>query len=250
MKLTQKQKLEIGAYVVTIALAFPLYFLATKYEDSTLGDFLLNISATLAGAGFLFFLLNRFFGIEFEIGDGFEKEISAERFFKTDFFYDLKERVSKAKSVRVNGFSLTRTSNSFLIPFQACIKNGGSVNVIMIDPNKESVLELSSRRSFRRQNLDKLQRECMIALDNFETLWEGSGQNKEKFEVRLCHAIPSFGIWVIDEESRSAEIWVIFYSFRGEVNPKLRLTPHKDGVWFDFFKNQFEILWQDSKPWK
>ena len=53
----------IGAYIVTMALALPSYFLAVSL-NSPLRDFLVNISATLAGAGFLFFLLNRFFGLD------------------------------------------------------------------------------------------------------------------------------------------------------------------------------------------
>lgn len=241
--LTQKQKLEIGAYLVTIAFAFPLYFLATRYADTPWGDFLINVSATLAGAGFLFFLLNRFFGIEMEKGTTLEQEASAEKFFKNDFD-DLRRKVRSAKSVCINGVTLSRTSNSFLNDLRFCVENGGNVKIMVTDPDK-SAIEFASKRVNRHQNHETLRRECQIALDNFKTLWNKS-QNRKRFEIRLCDVAPTFGVWIIDGEGRNAEIWAEIYSFRGEKDPVIKLTPHKDGVWFDYFKDQFYTLWKVS----
>lgn len=248
MKLTQKQKLEVGAYVVTVALAFPLYFLAAKYKNSALGDFLIDISATLAGAGFLFFLLNRFFGIEMEKSAANEQGgMSAEQFFKYDFD-DLREKIRNAKSVCINGVTLSRSSNTYLIDLRTCIENGGSVKVVVVDPEKPAIT-LSAKREKRHQNPEKIRRECLTALDNFETLLD-KPQNQKNFEIRLSEALPTFSIWIIDGESRTAEIWVEVYSFRGEKDIVFVLTPFKDGVWFDFFKQQFDMLWNDGTPWK
>ena len=244
---TQKQKLEIGAYLVTVALAFPLYFLATKYENTSWGDFLINISATLAGAGFLFFLLNRFFGVEMERSAINDQNVSAEKFFKYDFD-DLREKIRNAKSVCINGVTLSRTSNSFLLDLRICIEKGGNVKIMIIDPEKPAI-EQAAKRNKRHQNHEKLRRECLIALDNFETLWD-TPLNRKRFEVRLSDVAPTFGVWVINGDSRNAEIWAEIYSFRGEKDPAMMLTPHKDGAWFDYFKTQFEMLWHESTPWK
>lgn len=243
-RFSHKSKLEIGAYLVTLALAFPFYFIATKFENTTLGDLLINLSATLAGAGFLFFLLNRFFGIE--MGAKNESEFSAMNFFKSDF-EDLRDKVKNAKTVCINGVTLSRTSNSFLIDLRSCIENGGTVKIIVVNPNKPA-LDLASRKVTRHQSPEKLRRECLTALDNFETLWD-KPQNKKRFEVRLSDAVPTFGLWIINGEGRTAEIWAEIYSFRGEKDPAIKLTPHKDGIWFDYFKSQFDMLWADSIPW-
>ena len=65
-KIKSYQKLEIGAYIVVFCLAVPSFILAKSIDDTHLQGFLINISATFFGVGFLFFLLNRFFGIEIQ----------------------------------------------------------------------------------------------------------------------------------------------------------------------------------------
>jgi len=245
-KLTSRNRLEIGAYLVTLALAVPSYVWAVKAGDTALRDFLINISATFAGVGFLFFLLNRFFGLDSTTVLGTE-EVSATSFFKDDIA-DLRGRFRKAKSIAINGMTLSSTSTKYRKDFKDCLERGGEVRIIVVDPNLP-VLDVAANRFSKHQDASKIRRECEQALDNFGTLWEQEGKRKP-IQVRLCNAVPPYGMWLIDADSPNAEIWVEIYSFRGEFEPALHLLPFRDGDWFNFFREQFEILWGSSCEWK
>lgn len=246
-KFTSRQKLEVGAYIVTLALAIPSYFWAISVGDSPFRDFLINLSATFAGASFLFFLLNRFFGLESVAISQSEEPISAIKFFKHDFD-DLRERFRKANSIAINGITLSRTSNTYLNELKACLARGGDVRIIIVDP-QHSALEVATNRFNKHQDAVKIRRECEQALDNFETLFSLNRKSKS-VQIRLSDAVPPFGIWLIDANRPNAEIWAEIYSFRGTRDPTLHLLPYRDGEWFDFFQEQFEVLWENSIDWK
>lgn len=245
-KFTSRQKLEVGAYIVTLALAVPSYFSAISVGTSPLRDFLMNLSATFAGAGFLFFLLNRFFGLEAESGLRIEEPISATKFFKRDFD-DLRERFQKARSIAINGITLSRTSNTYLNEFKDCLARGGSVRIIVVNP-QHSAIEVATNRFYKHQDAIKIRRECEQSLDNLETLFS-SEKNSRSIQVRLSNAVPPFGVWLIDADRPNAEIWAEIYSFRGNRDPALHLLPYRDGEWFDFFQDQFELLWESGVDW-
>lgn len=246
-KFTSRQKLEVGAYIVTLALAVPSYFWAISIGDSPLRDFVINLSATFAGAGFLFFLLNRFFGLDTgsKFGDG--EAISAVNFFRPDF-EDLRERFRKANSIAINGITLSRTSNTYLNELKDCLARGGNVRIVIVNP-QHPALEVAANRFNKHQDAEKIRRECEQTMDNLETLFSPNRREKS-VQVRLSNAVPPFGIWLIDADKSNAEIWAEIYSFRGIRDPALHLIPYRDGEWFDYFQEQFEKLWEDALEWK
>jgi len=241
------QKLEVGAYIVTLALAIPSFIFAKILNPSPFQDFLINLSATFAGAGFLFFLLNRFFGIETGTFLGNDGPISATKFFKHDFD-DLRDRLGNAESIDINGITLARTSNTYINEFNKCLAHGGSVRILIVDP-KHPVLEAVANRFNKHQDANKIRREIEQSLDNLETLFS-SGRKNKSFQIRLSDAVPPFGIWLIDAGNKNAEIWAEIYSFRGNRDPALHLLPNRDGEWFNFFQEQYEILWNNSTEWR
>ncbi len=161
---------------------------------------------------------------------------------------NLEERLRTAKSIAINGITLSRTSDSYFSIFRNCFQQGGKVRLLIVNPNNPA-LEIASKRFFKHQDVNKVKREIEHALDNFETLFEQC-KNKENYAIGLFSAMPPYGIWLIDAESPKAEIWVELYSFQEDEEPAFQLLPSRDGKWFDFFQKQFELMWQSSEKWK
>lgn len=170
----------------------------------------------------------------------------AANFFTYDFA-DLRERIRTAKSVAINGITLVRTSNTYFLDFKYCLANNGQVRILVIDPNHH-VIETAAKRFNKHQDAEKLRRESEQALDNFESLLSAKGANKG-FRLQTTSFVPAYGIWLIDADTPKAEIWVELYSFQGEQDPAFHLLPHRDGEWFTFFRNQFELMWNAGEPW-
>ncbi len=160
---------------------------------------------------------------------------------------DMEERLRQAKSISINGITLSRTSDSFWDTFKQRIAEGARIRILIVDPTHQA-LDIAANRFHKHQDPNRLRRESEHALDNFESLMAERVSN-ESFRVRLLPFVPPYGIWLIDADTPRAEIWVELYSFRDEPEPTFHLLPHHDGEWFAFFQRQFETMWNASKEW-
>lgn len=234
MRITNKQKLEIGAYIVILALAIPCYVFAIKLENNDdLKNFLINISATFAGTGLLFFLLNRFFGIT-----GNLNEPSADDFFKSKF-PNFRERIGTAKNINIVGITLGRTSNTFVPDFQECIDRGGKIKIMVVNPNHKA-MEVAANRFLKHQDYEKFKKECEHAIDNFEVL---ESRNNGSVEIKYLNAVPPYSLWSFDENRSKAELWLEIYTYRNNIEPAIHLTPNRDKEWYRLFNEQFKLMW-------
>ena len=168
--------------------------------------------------------------------------------FFVDRIPNLEQRLRKAKSIAINGISLTRTSDSFWGTFSQRLAEGVQIRLIIVDPDHQA-LEVAANRFHKHQDPNRVRREVQHALDNFESLM-AQDTSGELFQVGLLPYVPPYGIWLIDADSPSAEIWVELYSFRDEPEPTFHLLPHRDGKWFAFFRTQFETMWAASTMWE
>jgi len=199
----------------------------------------------MAGAAFLFFLINRFFGDD-TLADLPGTEVSAIGFFKPDHV-DWRSRFGQAKSIALSGITLNRTSNTYLSELGACLDRGGKVRILLVD-YRTPAMEAAAQRFYKHQDIDKIRREFQQSLDGFETLVAGRSKGKTA-QIRLCSTVPALGIWLIDKGLPSAEIWAEIYSFRGNRDPAMELQPRRDGDWYYFFEEQYESLWNASVAW-
>lgn len=161
---------------------------------------------------------------------------------------DLEERLRNARTIAINGITLAGTSAQLLTVFKDCFTRGGQVRLLLMDP-ENSALEVAGYRFYKHQDQEKLRREVRHALDNFETLLP-CRSSSEDCRIGLLPTLPPYGIWLIDVDTPKAEIWVEVYSFKDVTQPTFHLLPNRDEVWFDFFRRQFEGMWEARIPWE
>jgi hypothetical protein len=168
----------------------------------------------------------------------------------TSFFSEriphLEQRFRRAKSIAINGMTLSTTSDKLWGTFRQRLEDGAEIRLLLIDP-KHPALQISAIRFHKHQDPQRVGREIAHTLDNLETLMVNT---KGSFQVRLLPYVPPYGIWVIDAGTPHAEIWVELYTFRDEPEPSFQLLPNRDGIWFAFFEQQFETMWNASRDWK
>lgn len=170
----------------------------------------------------------------------------------TSFFVEripyLEERFHKARSIAINGMTLSTTSDKFWGTFKQRIEDGAEIRLVIIDP-EHPALSVAANRFHKHQDPQRVKREIEHTLDNLESLMAKTG-SRGSFQVRLLPYIPSYGIQLIDANSPQAEIWVELYTFRDEPEPSFHLIPSRDGAWFSFFQKQFETMWNASRDWR
>lgn len=171
---------------------------------------------------------------------------SANAFF-IEAIPDLTERLKIARTVSISGITLARASSSFYNLFDGLLSNGASIRLQMVSPEQKAI-DIVSKRFQKHQNVKSLKSEAYLSLDNFRSLVLNNSY-KGSFEIKHIDFVPSCGIWIIDENTSNAEIWVEMYIFRDTPEPTFKLTPINDGVWFEYFKNQFELMWNVGTTW-
>ncbi len=172
---------------------------------------------------------------------------SATNFF-TRKIPDLESRLNEATSIAITGMTLMRTSISLWPTFKQRLEADAHLRFLIIDPDDQAV-DVAANRFDKFQDPEKLKQEIKQALGNFETLITQKKTNNVP-QIRLFPGVPPYGIWLIDADTPTAEIWVEVYSFRDGPDPTFHLIAERDGEWFDFFQRQVEIMWAVSHPWE
>ena len=258
MKLNPKQRLEVGAYIVTIALAIPSYVFAQQVENTAIQDLLINLSATFAGAGFLFFLLNRFFGIDNDLSDAIEialKRITATKNIlatndEWQLFFPERDILNVAEKVDVLGI----TPIGFLTFYREVIirrvKEGTTIRLILTDPTSKASEML--REVWEYSTLDKDIQRSLGLIHEIQDAIKQSGKNKGKFEVRLLAWIPSCTMVIMDSHLETGKAKVAInnpnYSTSTASRPHLILNKVNDLGWYTYYNDEFEKLWNQAKP--
>jgi hypothetical protein len=160
---------------------------------------------------------------------------------------NLIERLSTAKTIDHNGITLVGTSSNLLEVFSSCLDRGGKIRLVVGKPDDIS-FEVSARRFQKHQDVAKLRLEIGVALDNFTSMYRHS-RARSSFKIGLVDIVPPYSIWLLDVGTPRAEIWVNLYSYQDESEPSFQLFPHRDGELFEFFQDQFEVMWSSATPW-
>jgi len=230
---------------VIVAAGASLYGIRSGLQTNELLQLMLLILALLATS----FLIDRFRVIK-----NIERKIDkingggsdAQSFF-IDHLPCLNKRIKDAKSISISGITLARTSSTFFDTFDKAIKSGVDIRLQLVNPENKA-LDVITQRFQKHQNVANLKRESYHALDNFSPL-VANKETKGNLTLKLVNIAPPYGIWIIDENTSNAEIWVELYSFRDSPEPTFHLLPSRDGKWFDYFQNQFELMWKTGVVW-
>jgi hypothetical protein len=231
---------------VIVAAGASLYGMKSGLETNELLQVMLLILALLATS----FLIDRFRvikNIEQKIDKINSGDSNAVSFF-SDNLPDLNQRLKSAKSISISGITLARTSNSFYNTFDQSLKKGVKIRLQVVNP-EDKALDIITQRFQKHQNVVKLKRESYHALDNLHPLVVNK-RIKGSLTLKHVNFAPPYGIWMIDENTSKAEIWVELYSFRDTPEPTFHLLPSRDKKWFDYFQNQFELMWENGVLWK
>lgn len=178
-----------------------------------------------------------------KIAEKWDQPARAEQIF-ADQIPNLESRLRRAKSIDINGISLANTTKQYWDIFRECVKGGGRVRLLLLDPHNDAMHSMVYS-SHRGHSTDTLRREIKTSIDKIQALHLDL-KGSTRFQARLGNFVPAFGIWVIDGDRPDAELWVELYAYRVKPEPIFHLIPSRDGKWFKHFKEQYTKMWLES----
>lgn len=181
-------------------------------------------------------------------------------------FFQEKQEVrpflQRATQIDLCGVTLTNTLNKEYGILLERLQSGANIRILIIDPDTVAV-EMSAQRSTNPDDLDYYRNRLNSAMHEISYLHKLYRNEREfkspkgdnapgSISVRFLSYAPSFGIVMIDPAQSDGIIFIEVYphKFGYVAPPAFDLTKQRDLKWYDYFKQQYEEMWNTSKPWE
>ncbi len=91
-------------------------------------------------------------------------------------------------------------------------------------------------------------KEQQLSDKNFSSAIANTPGSIGKVEIGYLPYVPSFGLVIIDPDQPHGTCFVELYHHRSaEPNPAFELRASEDPFWYNFFVNQYKILWESCR---
>lgn len=175
---------------------------------------------------------------------------------------DIRPFIQRAMQIDLSGVTLTNTLNKEYGTLLERLQSGAEIRILIIDPESVAV-EMSAQRSTNPDDIDYYRNRLNSALHEISYLHKlyknerefkspKGGSGLGSIAVRFLTYAPSYGISLFDSNQSDGIIFVEVYPHKfGYVTPPaFDLTKQRDLKWYDYFKQQYEEMWNTSKPWE
>lgn len=151
------------------------------------------------------------------------------------------ETFSSANTIFLSGITLTRTTREYNHIFDQRLAAGARVRIIIVDPTVDSIVEEVALRS--RGTIGSWRARLQAAEQAIHDIPKFGG-GKGRLEIGYLPYTPSFGIVMIDPYEPHGFCFVELYHHEKHApSPAFHLRASDDPFWYQFFREQYEILW-------
>lgn len=172
----------------------------------------------------------------------------------------LDQYIQSANQIDLCGVTLTATVNKQFGNLRERLQAGAKIRILVVDPDSVA-LKMSAERStspddtdYYRVRLDATLREIEYLFKSWEEFKaiRDSPSRTGGLSVRLLSYAPSFGILSFDanRDNGIALVEIYPHKFGFKSPPTFDLTPQRDGNWYKYFVDQFDEMWNASRPWQ
>ena len=161
-----------------------------------------------------------------------------------DFPEEFISELERAQEVLLTGVHQRATLNRYYLVFEQNLKRGGSMRVLVVDPDG-SALKMSAMRYTGRVNAEHERVRIQATLDS---LCELKKVAPGKLEIRTIDYLLEYGACLLNP---TGKVYIERYTFKsvgGSRKPKVVYT-RRDEHWYNLVNSELEALWESSVPW-
>jgi len=182
-----------------------------------------------------------------EIAKCFETSPSAEGFFEKEPISPL-AGFPNFSEICISGMNLRRTATSHIGLFESRLREGATLKFLLVDPDSDAV-SIIAARNYVYRDPEVLRSVIESSLESLRQMAEGEDV-KGSAEIRVLRYVPSYGLTMFDASQTGGRIHVDAYPYRVPPDdyPCFWLERERDGRWFQFFRAQFDAMWESARP--
>lgn len=150
----------------------------------------------------------------------------------------------------VLAMNLRRTLTNYYSCFEKRLSEGANLRFLLVDPDSDAV-PIIAERNYIYRDAEQLRRVIQSTLDNLARLCSDQPV-KGTIEVRVLRHVPAYGLTLLNPERSDGRMRVDLYPYRvpPDTYPSFWVTREHDEHWYQFFLNQFYLMWDSGKPFK
>ena len=172
------------------------------------------------------------------------KQTNADDFFiKRIELEPLNEIFSRAKKLSFSGGHLsTITQHESLINF---LKDGNQARFLLPNPLNSFIVDQYAQNFMVKTTPALLKHQIITSLTTLYSLMESD----YNIEVKVYNKMPSFGLQIIEPLTKTPKmIFVELHTMQTNLNERIsfKVEEIESNETFEYFQNQFEILWDNS----
>jgi hypothetical protein len=158
------------------------------------------------------------------------------------------EDALKAINIYILGMNLRRTLTNYYGMLETKLCEGGNLKFLLVDPKCDAI-PIIAARNYVYRDAQKLAEVVESTLDTLYQL-QCTSPARGTIEVRILRHVPSYGLLLLDSELPKGRIRVDIYPYRvsPDTYPSFWVERKSDKKWFEFFRNQFFVMWEDATP--
>lgn len=160
------------------------------------------------------------------------------------------EKIRKANNVSVNGTTLIQVSTQYRGEYEDKLRSGCNLRFLLLEPNSESVKLVGNRNYEAKESPQTLELYLNESIDNLSTL-DNLPDKRGSCEVRVLDYVPSFGLVMVETNDGEDVIFVQMFPYKSAHGnrPWFQINSITDSMWYNYFKSQYEKMWNDAVPW-
>lgn len=126
-------------------------------------------------------------------------------------------------------------------------ESGCRIRLITTNSSNRALAELIAQRVPEAMSREMHVAHVKTALNSLSRI-SGCHPSGGSVELRVLDTLPPFGIFAVDSDKPSGRIRIELYPDSCPIGerPIFELCASRDGEWYSFFRQQFEVLWQKA----
>lgn len=156
--------------------------------------------------------------------------------------------IVRANELWIVGCTLERTVNTYYRIIEDKLQKQGKVRILVMKPDSEAS-RMAAKRDYRPQRTEKIYNQKIhTTLDQLCYLLT-SGKRRD-LQIKTSEVMYSVGCYAVDPDTPEGVLYIEQYGFKCENDiPKIVFHSH-DGEWYQFFRKQLHLLWENSEDWQ
>jgi len=176
-----------------------------------------------------------------------EGQVSLDNILNTrQFLAPLEERLRHAKEIKITGGSLSRLSSEYMGFFEELAQGGCSFKFLVLQPECVATEIVARDIVYETQTHEAYKSTIIGAIENLKSLMIKFPQ---RVQIRVTDIIPTCSLFICDGTKLKGSLMVELYPIKVPTRKRLHLSllKSREPNSFEFYNEQFELMWQASQ---